>query len=75
MGKIRVTVLLDVALAEKVRQMFGGNLSKGVNSLLHKHFFEEKKESAFGLLKGMVSVKDLEELEREEENLHADLYC
>ncbi len=71
MGTVRATVVLDELVVAKVRQDFGGNLSKGVNTLLHRHLFEEKKrESAFGLLKGKVSFKDWkkhhEELKREE---------
>ncbi len=71
MGTVRTTVVLDELVVAKVRQDFGGNLSKGVNTLLHRHLFEEKKkESGFGMLKGKVSFKDWEkhheELKQEE---------
>ncbi len=74
---IRTTVLLDEVIVAKVRQMFGGNLSKGINALLFNHLFEEKKESMGGFLKGRVSVKDLEELremDRRAEKQHDKLY-
>lgn len=64
---LRTTVVLDEFLAAKVKQMFGGNLSKGINALLYEHLFREKKKSMFGALKGRVSAKDLGELRREEE--------
>jgi len=64
---MRTTIVLDDFVAAKVRQMFGGNLSKGVNTLLHEHLFKEKKKSMFGVLKGRVSVKDLEDLRKEDE--------
>lgn len=67
-GNVRATVVLDEFIVAKVRQDFGGNLSKGVNTLLRTHLFEERRgKSMFGALKGRVSVKDLEDLEREDE--------
>ena len=77
MANIRATIVLDEAIAARVRQLFGGNLSKGVNALLHKHLNEEKRESAFGILKGKVSSKDVLEMEEEDERLereHEKLY-
>ena len=78
MGTVRATVVFDELVVAKVRQDFGGNLSKGVNTLLHKHLFEERRgKSMFGALKGRVSVKDLDELEREDEKAereHDELY-
>jgi hypothetical protein len=74
---MRTTIVLDEFVAAKVKQMFGGNLSKGVNALLYEHLFREKKRSMFGALKGRVSVKDLEAMRREEEEAekrHARLY-
>ncbi|MEK6953948.1 MAG: hypothetical protein AABX01_03000 [Candidatus Micrarchaeota archaeon] len=59
MAAIKTTLMLDDMIADKVRQLFDGNLSRGVNVLLHKHLFEEKKESMWGALKGRASVKDL----------------
>ncbi len=78
MGKVRATVVLDELIVARIRQDFGGNLSKGVNTLLHKHLFEEKRgESLFGALKGRVSLKDWkkhhDELAREERE-HDKLY-
>ncbi|HLC38394.1 MAG TPA: hypothetical protein VJI71_02990 [Candidatus Norongarragalinales archaeon] len=69
MASIRATIVLDEAIAARVRQLFGGNLSKGINVLLHEHLNEEKKESAFGILKGKVSSKDVLEMEEEDERL------
>ncbi len=65
---VRTTVVLDEFIVERVRQLFNGNLSRGLNELLREHFRESGKQaSGFGLLKGKVSVKDLVEFEREEE--------
>ena len=67
MKAIRTTIVMEKMLAEKVRQKFGGNLSKGINTLLREHLTEKKKEGRmFGALKGRISVKDAEALEREE---------
>ena len=77
MGNIRATIVLDEVIAAKVRQLFNGNLSKGINILLQQHLGEKKKESAFGILKGRVSAKDVLEMEQEDEKLgreHEKLY-
>ena len=77
MASIRATIVLDEAIAARVRQLFGGNLSKGINVLLHKHLNEEKRESAAGLLKGIVSFKDWKKHHKElimEEKEHEKLY-
>ncbi len=66
LGLIRTTITLDEAIAAKVKQLFEGNLSKGVNALLFEHLFKEKKKSAFGILEGKNYLKDLEKLEKEE---------
>ncbi|MEW5955473.1 MAG: hypothetical protein AB1626_02965 [Candidatus Micrarchaeota archaeon] len=74
---IRTTVVLDEFIAAKVRQMFSGNLSKGINTLLFEHLFKEKRKSMFGALKGRAAVKDLQELREEEEEAekeHEKLY-
>ncbi len=63
---IRATVLLDETIALKVRQMFDGNLSKGVNALLFEHLFKEKKKNMFGVLKGKGLVAELEKMREEE---------
>ena len=67
MGVIRTTITLDEALAAKVRQMFAGNLSRGVNELLFEHVFKENRKSAYGILAGKNYLKDLNELEKEDE--------
>jgi hypothetical protein len=59
MGAIRTTVLLDEVLARRVRQFAGGNLSKGINELLHAHLSENSAGAGFGSLKGKVSAKDI----------------
>lgn len=63
---VRTTITIDETVAVKVRQMFSGNLSKGVNALLFEHLFREKKRSLFGILEGKNYLKDLEALEKEE---------
>ena len=70
MATVKTTLMLDDMIANKVRQLFDGNLSRGVNELLHKHLFEEKKESMWGALKGRASAKDLlEDREKDEKAL------
>lgn len=64
---IRTTIMIDETVAAKVRQLFGGNLSKGVNALLFEHLFKEKRKSAFGILAGKNYLKDLQNLEMDEE--------
>ena len=73
---IRATIMIDEFIAAKVRQSFGGNLSKGINELLHEHLFEEKRESGFGLLKGKIkaSAEDVIKMRREDEKAHEKLY-
>lgn len=74
MGLIRTTITLDEAVAVKVRQMFEGNLSRGINALLTDHLFKERKESCFGLLKGKNLILELERLKKEEGEAYANLY-
>lgn len=67
MGVLRTTITIDDFIAARVRQLFGGNLSKGINALLHAHLSEKSEdERMFGALKGRVSLKDVEQIEREE---------
>ncbi len=50
---MRATVVLDEHIAGRIRQMFGGNLSKGVNTALQEWLQKkEPKDSGFGMLKG-----------------------
>jgi hypothetical protein len=58
---LRTSIVVDEILAKKIRQMFGGNLSKGINALLTQHFSEKAKMGGFGSLKGKISVKDIVE--------------
>lgn len=78
MGKMRVTVTIDEHLAAKVRQMFGGNLSKGVNELLQKAISARaKKKSMYGILKGVDLLGELKRMDAEEseaEKEHDALY-
>ncbi|HII54205.1 hypothetical protein COT30_04120 [Candidatus Micrarchaeota archaeon CG08_land_8_20_14_0_20_49_17] len=67
MGFVRATIVIDEHLAARVRQAFEGNLSKGINSLLREHLQEKKNPELFGILKGKVSIRDLEAIDREEE--------
>jgi hypothetical protein len=59
---------MEETVLEKLRQEGRGNISELVNRILKKELFGEK-ESLFGELKGVVSVKDIEE-----EDIHEDLY-
>jgi hypothetical protein len=68
MAFVRATIVIDELIAHRVRQSFGGNLSKGVNEMLREHLDESDGDAPFfGALKGRISVKDLEALDREEE--------
>lgn len=75
---MRVTVTIDEHLAAKVRQMFGGNLSKGVNELLQKAISARaKKKSMYGILKGVDLLGELKRMDAEEseaEKEHDALY-
>ncbi len=72
----RATIMIDEFIAAKVRQSFGGNLSRGINELLREHLFEEKRESGFGLLKGKIkaSAEDVIKMRKEDEKAHEKLY-
>lgn len=58
--------MLDDSLIRRIRQLFGNNLSKGVNTILHKHLIEENQPSGFGSLKGKISAKDIIEDDSDE---------
>lgn len=77
MTLVRTTIVLDEVVVAKVKQSFSGNLSKGINAILKEHLFKEKSESAFGLLKGKVSLGDWKKLhdeEKKEEERHGKVY-
>ncbi len=67
MGGLRTTILIDEFVASRVRQLFHGNLSKGINVLLREHMSETEDGKMFGVLKGRVSVKHLKEIDKEDE--------
>ncbi len=64
---IRTTVTLEDFIVAKIRQLYGGNLSKGLNAVAFEHLFKERRKSGFGLLKGKNYLKELDELEKEDE--------
>lgn len=66
MAWTRTSIVLDEILARKVRQLFGGNLSKGINALLSEHFAEQSEKGGFGSLKGKISAKDIVEDDSDE---------
>lgn len=50
---MRYTIVLDEYVAAKVKQLFNGNLSRGLNTLVKERLQEkDKKISGFGLFKG-----------------------
>ena len=61
--KVRTTLVLEEIVLEKLRQQ-SKNISETVNAILKQEPF--KKKSMFGALKGVVSTKDLIEMEKEE---------
>ncbi|MFH0973923.1 MAG: hypothetical protein V1817_04020 [Candidatus Micrarchaeota archaeon] len=73
MTLMRTTVTLEDFIVAKIRQMYGGNLSKGLNAVAFEHLFKERKRSGFGLLKGKNYLKDLEEIEKEDETELSEL--
>ncbi len=67
MGKVRATVVIDEYLAARVRQLYGGNLSRGVNALLQKAIVARtKKKSMYGAFKGKGLLKALARIDKEE---------
>ena len=76
MGMVRTTLVIDEHLLARLRQMSHGNISRLVNELL-KSCISGRKKSMAGALKGKISVKDLEEMRREDERLegeHGNIY-
>ncbi len=50
---MRYTVVLDEYVAARVKQLFNGNLSRGLNTLVKERLKEkDKKIGGFGLLRG-----------------------
>ncbi len=78
MVKVRATIVLDEHMAAHIRQMFGGNLSKGISTLLQKQMEQERKmaSSGFGLLKGHGKAlrRELKKLREEDEDDRETLY-
>ncbi|MEM3030415.1 MAG: hypothetical protein QXH27_01655 [Candidatus Micrarchaeia archaeon] len=73
---MRTTLVLDEHLLARLRQLSHGNISRFVNELL-KNCLAARRESMAGVLKGKVSVKDLEALRRGDEKAereHERLY-
>ena len=63
---LRTTILIDEVLAARVRQMFRGNLTRGVNVLLEKHLEEETpKLEGFGWLKNEPALETLADVRKE----------
>ena len=68
MTMLRTTILIDELLALRVKQLFDGNLTRGVNILLQEHLQEKKRERdlGFGALKGQGLVYELMKTRRAE---------
>ncbi|MDP3741731.1 MAG: hypothetical protein Q8R15_00275 [Candidatus Micrarchaeota archaeon] len=68
MAMLRTTILIEEVLALRVRQMFNGNLTQGINALLQQHLHEGKRERdlGFGALKGQNLVEELMKTRRAE---------
>ncbi|GEM_PF-2519227 len=71
---MRYTIVLEEHIAARIRQKFGGNLSKGVSEVLKKFVEKEETEvSGFGLLKGhgkalraeLKKLREEDDLDRE----------
>ncbi|MFH1247499.1 MAG: hypothetical protein V1644_03905 [Candidatus Micrarchaeota archaeon] len=63
----RTTITIDHFIAERIRRMFNGNLSFGINEILHKHLKERNPiDENFGILKSKKSTqKIMDEIDRE----------
>ncbi len=49
---LRTTITIDSFVAEQIRRMFNGNLSQGINHLLHEHLKEKNPiDETFGTFK------------------------
>ncbi len=63
---LRTTILIDEVLAARVRQMFSGNLTRGVNVLLEKHLEEETPTlEGFGWLRNEPALETLAKVRKE----------
>lgn len=70
MAKMRYTVVLEEHVAAEMRQMFDGNLSKGVNTALEDWLKKKKqRHSGFGLFKGEgpALLRELRKIREENE--------
>lgn len=66
MAMLRTTILIDDVLAARVRQMFSGNLTRGINILLEKHLQEETESlEGFGWLKNEPALETLKQVRKE----------
>ncbi len=63
----RTTITIDSFIAERIRRMFSGNLSLGINELLHEHLREKNPiDETFGIVKSKKSTqKIMDEIDRE----------
>ncbi len=62
MGVIRTTITIDELVAQRVRKIFNGNLSHGINQLLEEHLKERERnplEETFGTLKFKKSTEQM----------------
>lgn len=69
MTSIRATIVIDEFLAYQVKQMFNGNLSKGITELVQAHLKEKKKDDLdemFGIYRNRKFTKDLYQMRAEE---------
>ncbi len=67
MTTLRTTITIDSFIAERIRRMFNGNLSLGINELLHAHMQEKNPiKETFGTFKFKGSTeKLLKEVDKE----------
>ena len=67
MTTLRTTITIDAFIAEQIRRMFNGNLSLGINELLHEHLKERNPiDKTFGIAKSKKSTqKIMDEIDRE----------
>ncbi len=56
----RTTITIDSFIAERIRRMFSGNLSLGINELLHEHLREKNPiKETFGTFKFSKSSDEM----------------
>ncbi len=66
MAMMRTTILIDEVLAARVRQMFKGNLTRGVNVLLEKQLGEGTPNfEGFGWLRKEPALETLAQVRKE----------